>query len=341
VVAAGLAACSGANLPKPGGVFETIGATEDTGDEGSSGDEDSTGGVSTTGIDPTTPGDTSAGETDGTTAAADTTSAADDESTSSSGAVDESPATTSTSETVLACVDEDLGEDVGDGIASGSSASGDDMPISCARGGGADVVLSWTAPSAGSWTFDLSGSDYDTALAVIQPDCDGAEVACNDDAIGLASMLTLDLAADEQVLLVVDGYDGAVGDYVLDVNPAADLSCADEDLADLTGAVASGSTVGESNSFAIGCAGGGGADYAFAWIAPASGTWNFATAGSTYDTALSIWAPDCGGDEIACNDDTLVDVTSVLDVDLQVGEQVIVVVDGYMGDSGNFSLTIQ
>ena len=99
--------------------------------------------------------------------------------------------------------------------------------------------------------------------------------------------------------------------------------------------------MGENDSFAISCADGGGPDYAFAWIAPASGSWNFSLAGSSYDTALAVWSPDCDGGEIACNDDGPVDLTSVLDLDLEAGETVILVVDGYSGATGSFTLTIE
>ncbi len=347
----GLGACSGANLPNATTVFETIGATEDTGDEDDGvdddeGDDDDDG---STGMDPTK-ADEDSGEVD----SGDATTSGMAESTgpitaegdpSSSGDVEDGPMETSTTEPPddgLECVDEDLGTDVGDAVASGNSSAGDDYAISCAGGGGADVVLTWTAPSAGSWTFDLSGSSYDTALALVQPDCDGGELGCSDDAIGLTSMLTVDLSAGEDVLVVVDGYDGAVGSYVLDVNPAADLSCADEDLLDGFGdPITSGTTVGENDSFALGCLGVDGADVAFAWIAPSAGTWTFSLAGSSYDTALSLRSPDCGGDEIACNDDGPVDLTSVLDADLDAGERVIIVVDGYQGATGSFSLAIQ
>jgi len=337
---AGLTACSGASLPNTSGVFETIGASESTGGTDADGEgttaQDESG---TTTNDPTKADEetTQAGSEDATSSAEASTSGA---VTAEGDASTSGPMSTSTTEPeVLACVDGDLGNDVGDAVAAGDSGDGDDYTISCAGGGGEDVVFTWTAPSAGSWTFDLSGSSYDTALAIVEPECEGAELGCSDDEIGMFSMLTVDLAAGEEVLVVIDGYDGAVGSYVLDVNPALDLACADEDLADGTGA--NGSNVGENDSFAIGCAGGGGADYAFAWIAPATGTWNFSLAGSSYDTALSIWSPDCDGGEIACNDDSAVDLTSVLDLDLEVGETVIVVVDGYAGATGSFSLAIQ
>jgi hypothetical protein len=345
----GLGACSGATLPNATTVFETIGVTEDDGDDGDDDDDDDDGSSGTTGIDPTNAegdsGEVDSSDTTSSTGAVDTTGPLTaDGGSSSSGEVDDGPMETSTTEpdVSLACVDDDLGNDVGDAIASGNSSAGDDYTISCAGGGGADVVLSWTAPSAGSWTFDLSGSSYDTALALVQPDCDGGELGCSDDAIGLTSMLTVDLGAGEDVLVVVDGYDGAVGSYVLDVNPAADLSCADEDLLDGFGAaIASGTTVGENDSYSLGCLATDGADVALAWIAPSAGTWTFSLAGSSYDTAIALRSPDCGGDEIACNDDGPTDLTSVLDVDLVAGERLIIVVDGYQGATGSFSLSIQ
>jgi hypothetical protein len=94
-----------------------------------------------------------------------------------------------------------------------------------------DFSVEFTAPFAGDWGFTLSGSSYDTVLAAYT-DCTGAvELACNDDADGVQSQIVVTMAANDTVLLAVDGYSTAEGGFVLNAgltNAAApELSCAD------------------------------------------------------------------------------------------------------------------
>jgi hypothetical protein len=243
----------------------------------------------------------------------------------------------------LACSDGDLGSSVGNALASGSIAGAvDDITISCASNGGVDHVYLWTAPAAGTYTFDLSGSNYDTALALFDPDCAGVEIACDDDTISPQSLLTRDLAAGQQLLVVVDGYNGATGNYVLDINAGApvDFSCADGgDLGSATGAVAAGSTVGATDNWSASCQGSDGPDVAYGWTAPAAGSYTFSLAGSSYDTILTLRSPDCLGVESVCSDDA-VGLQSELSTNLAAGETVLIVIDGYNTQAGNYTLAI-
>ncbi|MEO0604382.1 MAG: hypothetical protein AAF211_23305, partial [Myxococcota bacterium] len=63
----------------------------------------------------------------------------------------------------------------------------------------------------------------------------------------------------------------------------------------------------------------------------------FDTFGSDYDTVLHAHI-GCTGYELACDDDSQPDFTSRIEVFLFAGESVILVVDGYDGDSGSFVL---
>jgi subtilisin family serine protease len=114
--------------------------------------------------------------------------------------------------------------------------------------------------------------------------------------------------------------------------PAADLGSA------LGSAVVSGTTAGPSR-LATSCGGELGADVAFAWTAPRPGRYVFSTEGSAFDTILSVRHEGCDSSEIACNDDTL-DLTSSVIVELDAGEPVTAVVDGFDGARGAFSLGI-
>jgi hypothetical protein len=115
------------------------------------------------------------------------------------------------------CPDEHIGGATGPAVASGNTgADDDDIDASCGGSGGNDRVILFTAPADGSYTFDTYGSSYDSKLS-LHLDC-ASEVACNDDAGGgLQSQVQLDMTAGQHVMVVVDGYDGNTGDWVLNV----------------------------------------------------------------------------------------------------------------------------
>ncbi|MEO0601136.1 MAG: hypothetical protein AAF211_06850, partial [Myxococcota bacterium] len=101
----------------------------------------------------------------------------------------------------------------------GATTSGpglDQYTPSCALSLAQDVSFEFTAPEAGDYTFDTVGSDFDTVLTVLDG-CGGTELACNDDTVGLQSEVTVTLAADQTVLVVVDGYSDIEGSVTVRV----------------------------------------------------------------------------------------------------------------------------
>lgn len=82
-----------------------------------------------------------------------------------------------------------------------------------------------------------------------------------------------------------------------------------------------------------------GDDYVIAWTPPSTAPYVLSLEGSSYDTVLSVHAPECGSTGDACNDDCY-DVQSGLVYDATMGETVFIVIDGYGGDVGDFSLSI-
>ena len=121
----------------------------------------------------------------------------------------------------LTCQDADLGNPPTS--ANGSTAGqGDSFASSC--GGGADYLFRFVAPAASNYTFDTIGSGYDTLLTVYS-DCNGTELACNDDFAGNpdcggypCSEVTVALAAGQNVIVAVEGFSGATGAFTLNVN---------------------------------------------------------------------------------------------------------------------------
>ena len=92
---------------------------------------------------------------------------------------------------------------------------------SCGDGGNRspETTFDFTATQFGFYTFSTS-ADFDTLLYVRKDSCDGAELACNDDAgpnTG-TSAATVQLFNGDHVVIVVDGYGGASGNFTLDIN---------------------------------------------------------------------------------------------------------------------------
>lgn len=92
----------------------------------------------------------------------------------------------------------------------------DDVAASCTFLGAApDVVYSYVPPADLCVDVSLCDSSYDTALHVYE---NGAEIACNDDFCGQRSRIeALPLHGGSTYDIVVDGWAGACGTYVLDV----------------------------------------------------------------------------------------------------------------------------
>jgi hypothetical protein len=127
------------------------------------------------------------------------------------------------------CVDlELLGGPVGSGLTSGTTIGATDDFQFCDAGGGGvttggggvsggDYVVSWIAPASGLYNFTLAGSNYDTVLGLFPPECGGDPYECNDDCDGVASSLESYVNAGQEVYIVIDGFQGQEGNFVLNI----------------------------------------------------------------------------------------------------------------------------
>jgi len=245
----------------------------------------------------------------------------------------------------IGCADSDLGEAVGQAVASGNTNDDDDdLPQECAVGGGADHVLRFVPPIPGYYVIDTFGSNYDTALSVYGSCSPSSLLTCNDDTESSAeSEVSLVLDVGRQVFVSVDGYGGNVGEWVLSITappiPPV-LPCVEEDLGWTAGSpVTAGNTSLDDDDLEQSCGSGPSPDHVLRFIAPASGAYVLDTLGSSYDTVLSIHEGCAPGQELACNDD-FKDLTSRIDVELTAGQSVLVVLGGFGGDAGEWVLGI-
>ena len=155
----------------------------------------------------------------------------------------------------------------------------------------AEITFAFTAPVTDTYVFDTIGSSFDTILYAYRPTCEPPELACNDDVDGtLASSITLSLQAGETVVVVLDGF-GESGTYSLQVRGAG--VCPELALEPLP-EIQVESVLEDSlpDSITPSC-GGFGPDITYSWTPPWTGRFRFTTAGSDFDTVLSLHEQDC------------------------------------------------
>jgi hypothetical protein len=92
-------------------------------------------------------------------------------------------------------------------------------PDHAGKPGGKSVWYAWTAPASGTVTFDTSGSDFDTLLAVYRGSSvdNLTTIAANDDAEdgGYTSRVDFSAVQGVEYRIAVDGYDAEEGHIVL------------------------------------------------------------------------------------------------------------------------------
>lgn len=188
------------------------------------------------------------------------------------------------------CVDEDIEDAVGKGVASGTNdGQGDDFALRYCDGGigsstsagtvgpddsgggegttdpsegttgmgsgttggfgdsGDDYVVSWTPPSSGPFVIDTFGSGIDTVLSVVSPECGASKGDCNDDCDGVESGLVYEATQGETVFIVIEGYSGRQGTFVLNIAQGEALECGGFDTdGPMTSSTSAGTSAGTS-----------------------------------------------------------------------------------------------
>ncbi|HPG70190.1 MAG TPA: hypothetical protein PLO37_25375, partial [Candidatus Hydrogenedentes bacterium] len=211
-------------------------------------------------------------------------------------------------------------------------ATGTDIS-SCAGNDWRDVWYVCTAGADGTLVVDLSGSDFDTTLAVYDA-CGGNELACNDNYTGSQSRVTLSAASGSSYYIRVAGYNGSEGTCHVLVDtftlPAND-ACANAEAVTL-GITAIGSNYGATGTDISSCAWNDWNDVWYVYTAGAASDVVVDLTGSNFNTTLAVYDA-CGGNELACNDDYTSSQSQVT-LSAASGSSYYIRVAGYNGSEG-------
>ncbi len=216
----------------------------------------------------------------------------------------------------------------------------DGFGLSCGSFGGSDVAFVWRAPFGGRFVAETSGSTVDTIVGVLDSECFGPELACDDNGgTDLGGRVEVDLFAGQVVTFVVDSFSAGVGDVVLTIGEAPiDSKCPDGDFGSQLPLTIPGQTAGAPNIRSSVCGGFDGPEIEALWTAPSPGVFHFEIVESDFDPVLYLLAGSCDAFELVCVDDAN-GVNPALDAFLEAGQPVVIVVDG-VGSSGNFTLSV-
>jgi hypothetical protein len=273
----------------------------------------------------------------------------------------------------LSCADEDGGNLVPAEWTGDTLGAGDDFSSYCEYAGpGDDYGFSFVAPDDGDYVFQTSDAGFGNIVSVYDG-CGGYELDCQFN-YNTASRVTL--TAGQGVVVVVHSfYPGNDGTFTLSVDRVAanETDCADgvdEDFDYLTDCIDPdcaaepncapvcpddqagtfpdtlvGTTVAAPSESDGGCDfsafyGIESPDTSIEFTAPDAGTYGFAleVQGTTFDSVLYL-LDDCGGTELDCAD-WILNGGETVTADLTAGQTVLVVVDGFNGQAGDFTLRV-
>lgn len=237
-----------------------------------------------------------------------------------------------------ACMDEYVTSDAPLRFSGDLSRYSNRYTPSCAPEDGApDLVYTWWVSSPDTYVVSTLGSSMDTALAAYSGYCGNAELACNDDDSGLSrqSRLVLSFSTRQYVTLVVDGKPGY---FALSVDRASALI--DVVLSNKLPMRVHGSTLARRDTVTSSCGSRVASnDMTFLFTAPSNGTYEFVVDAKSFSPSLSLRAGGPAGEEITCNLAPL-GKNSTLSYAMHAGQSVAVIVDGLLGEAGDFDLVV-
>ncbi|AUX38973.1 uncharacterized protein SOCE26_003550 [Sorangium cellulosum] len=206
-------------------------------------------------------------------------------------------------------------------------------------------AFQFTVPpdGGGTYRFDSSGSSANTVIGLIDGNSCG-ELACRDDLSDESPSFSVILTAHQVVRVVVTSTQGEDSDFEIAIRrlyaPVAS-SCSPLDIGSTVPQTVTGSVAGMGDLARelCGLAPPGSTDVSFTFTPPHDGTYVFDKTGSSADVELAIYQESCHDPELFYGCSTEEDQRRVI-LELPGGVPFVVILDGFTGGAGDYSLTI-
>lgn len=88
---------------------------------------------------------------------------------------------------------------------------------SCGGQDSPEIEALWVPPFDGLFRFEVLEADFDPVMYLRANDCEGPEIDCNDDFIGLNPAIDTVLVGGQPVVIIVDGLGASAGKFTLQV----------------------------------------------------------------------------------------------------------------------------
>lgn len=234
---------------------------------------------------------------------------------------------------------------------SGSTCSAAANYTNCVTASSPDVMYSLYLTSCQTVTISLCGSNFDTQLGVYAGgSCPGTTlVACNDDYCGLQSQVTFMADAYTYYYVMIGGFFGHTGNYVINVTGtpyvAPNDQCPGTTIAALPFSDA-GSTYCAAHDYSVSCRITNSPDVVYNYTPASCQTVTATLCGTLYDVVIDVRAGgSCPGSvSVVCNDDNLCNGVSTLQstvtFNAYAGVTYYMIVSGFNGAAGPFVFNV-
>ena len=197
---------------------------------------------------------------------------------------------------------------------------------------GPEYAYEFTPSASNQVAVSLNNLSADLDLFVLAPECNATDCLVHDDLIA-----SFDAAAGQTYYIVVDGYEGAVGDYTISVD-CLDGGCVPDWTLDCGGGDSwNNGYTGSTDLIDIySCTGWdeSGPEYAYAFVPSVSGQVDVSLSDLSTDLDLFIVAPGCNPTNCLAYGDATASFNVV------AGQLYYVVVDGYQGAVGDYTISV-
>ncbi len=209
---------------------------------------------------------------------------------------------------------------------------------------GSETVYEFTPANDGVYSLFLLGMTNDADIIVTEPCDPDTCIASSTSGSSSEDNLDVTLTGGSTYYIIVDGWAGAQTDYELFLDCEAACSLATNFIDCVSNTDSSDTAGGDAVDLwdDYGCNGlnYSGGEVVYSFFPEADGSHTIATSNMTDDLDIAVLSANCDNDDCLDMATSGSSSTESLTIDLEVGQQYFIVVDGWAGGHSAFDLTV-